>query len=85
MNGRVAKEIRGIANGLTTGKPYRKYQHKPALAASGRPSNSPSATIILGDCTRRTYKALKRVYKQSGSKIHDGQLNLRSQGNPETV
>jgi hypothetical protein len=56
MRGSVAKRLRNLAEIATVGKPEVEY----GRVMKGK---SPTGTVALKDCTRRTYKNLKQLYK----------------------
>jgi len=59
MNGRAAKRLRELAQGLTVGQPKVLYEHFML-------GTSPTGTVVMGECTRRTYKRLKKWHKLGG-------------------
>lgn len=60
MNGRKAKTLRRQAREETIGLPDRNYTAKEQLVT--RPGKSrPRYGVVLGNCTRRRYKELKRA------------------------
>jgi len=62
MNGRKAKDLREFAQKLTVGQPNVKYVHFML-------GKSPTGTVVLGECTRRVYKRLKKLYKSGGNVV----------------
>jgi len=55
MNGKKAKALRGIARAATVGLPAVAYEPRTRDPVTTRPN-----PILLADCTRKTYKRLKR-------------------------
>jgi len=67
MNGKKAKKLRRQAEAETIGKPrvcyINEYHEKEVkVAKSGKKKTIVSTQVLLGDCTRKRYKELKRQY-----------------------
>lgn len=77
MNGRKAKALRAMAQAMTVGKPNVKHGRKMI-------GGSPTATIMLDDCTRRQYQYLKRVFRKAKGNIVVGPKEP-TQRNKKTV
>ena len=58
MNGKKAKMIRRMAEAATVGKPAVSHTTEDQVLSNGNIKRQ--GGIILGDCTRKTYKKLKR-------------------------
>jgi len=72
MNGKKAKMIRRMARAATVGKPAVCHTTEDQTLKSG--SIKRQGAIILGDCTRKAIKSLKRT----ASHCHAGLSNLRA-------
>ena len=66
MNGKKAKMLRRMAQKHTVGLPDRNYVAENVRNRKNKHGDTvfKTGTAVLQDCTRATYKALKKAYKQ---------------------
>lgn len=67
MNGKKAKALRRQAKEMTIGLPDREYGFEQTTIRKKKLQSGAvveTGTVVLTDCTRKTYKQLKREAKQ---------------------
>ena len=72
MNGKQAKRLRREAQAMTVGMPDREYHvesmTKRKVVNKFGDAIGETGTVVLGNCTRKAYKLLKRNHKRKVSR-----------------